>query len=295
MLLLTWLLYLFIPPDVIAIAASAAMSSQRRRGATDSSELSESLAVVAINEDLAAMYDAADVAVVPSDDTPPGAWPAVRRNNTTSSTTTRRRPAAAAADGDDHATAEVELTECWLCTNGIQPEQETQYGKLSVHEGCKSALRLHGRLQVNLSATAKSNLSQLRSANLPLWKQKVCMLIPPDEGNRDAGLVQHFLDKSEEGFHDELFIKKTPLLTKPRYVAYRRFWDGIGSETASEDWEACIADMDDDTLDGWQNSDGEDRIPVRGNDEINSVDGRRTRTSCNNSDSRAGRRSLIRP
>lgn len=106
------------------------------------------------------------------------------------------------------------------------------------------------------------------------WKARVLPLVCGRPGERQYGARQAARQRivQQETFVEEAEIEDDLLLTKPRFTAYMRFWEGYGTDSASESFErrAEISEHEDDR--GWP------AVRVKDNPRVRAARGRRAST-----------------
>jgi hypothetical protein len=130
---------------------------------------------------------------------------------------------------------------CWLC-EVADDRNLVQYKGHTVHEGCKSAWRLHDRIISQSTPAAKASDAKTQRDELPEWKLQVLELHPPEAGHRKRGAVEAY-KANIETIHEDSVKAKQVLVNKTRFKHFKREWDGMSSESASEEFDEALANL----------------------------------------------------
>ena len=192
--------------------------------------------------------------------------------------------------GQQKVKKDLEEGGCFLCG-----EPGDLKGGLNGHlfdHQCHLAVRRHRRLLPD----AESRLAddKLMASNPYAWRREVTE-VDPGNGGRYASrgaLASRRAKHAKETFKEEAHEGGVLLLSKRRYKSHVGFWDKVGSETASEDFDRQLDDASTDNED----ADGQVRIRVAKVEEVTWKQGRRdiTRRGDGNASPRRRRRSRSR-
>ena len=159
---------------------------------------------------------------------------------------------------------------CWLCNVEIQGTPVTYRGRM-VDGVCKNAIRCHYNTIKGLGSEFIEADSNMLNESPDDWKDGVLLLAKPD--GRSRGTVDRENHKAwySQAFTEFSYSKKGVLLRKPRFIAFMKHWENYNETSASESFDRRL----DDASSNHTDSEGEARVRVRGNDEVNVTTGRR--------------------
>ena len=173
---------------------------------------------------------------------------------------------------------------CWLCDAPMVVGQASnKWYNRELHNGCFNAVRCHKRL---LKTTADKEVEkQLLESDEEEWTSVVRGLVADNELRSEAARrAARAQIKNRETYIDSGQVEDDLLLTKRRSTPHMGFWEGCGSDTASESFERRLQCSDSDH----ENERGEKQIRTQDNVRIRKVTGKRTTTAATKS-SRRGR------
>lgn len=170
---------------------------------------------------------------------------------------------------------ETSTSTCHLCEEDISEEPAKKFLGLMFHATCMNATRSHRRIVAKESGADELEECDERMHNEPEnWREDVLPFIRQHGQQRDSTartrtkrLYRQTAEVKKNMTHNDKLI-----LTKPRYIAYRCFWDRIGSSEASEDFEAEQKHQK-----GAHNTKDTARVAVRDNARLSSATGTETK------------------
>ena len=157
---------------------------------------------------------------------------------------------------------------CGLCdTGGFLPKR---WRGLFLHPECWNGIRCHLRLLTK--PAAKEADKKFMAKDMEKRKKMVLRLVVTDHTVRDHSLVKNHRENIKQAtFTKEAEVSDMLYLSKRRFAAYMKFWEGYGSDSASESWDRRHAETDSNHSD----SDGNKRVRVKDNTKVRTEVGRR--------------------
>ena len=141
--------------------------------------------------------------------------------------------------------ADAEL-ECFLCEQAGDLDKE--FRTEVVHSCCLNAIRCHLRMLKTVENKADDHL--LFKDKLPEWRAMILPLVVVGDAHRTRKMVaRHAAGVETKLFREEASEQSFVYLTKRRFKTFHKFWDGYGSESASESFDRRHDETDSDYAD----------------------------------------------
>ena len=194
------------------------------------------------------------------------------------------KPTKASAPGKPRTAVKQEQQQeedqvCFLCEQS--GDLSKHFGGHSFDRPCHLAVRRHRRLLADAAARARDDAK--RKDDPAGWRGLV-RLAWHEEGTKylsRSAVAAHKEHQKQEAFSEEAHQGGVLLLNKRRYKTYVGFWDQVGSETASSDFDKALEDASTDN-----EKDGQPRVRADKVEEVNWSRGKRSTRRGDDSGSR---------
>lgn len=136
----------------------------------------------------------------------------------------------------------AEALECHLCVQPMVGGQETRSFRGVAFHACECwpAVRAHRRVLSQNQGRLRASDDLMLEDPPPTWRQDVAPLVVHRGQSRASARSVLQAKVKKLNVKEKKIVKDKLRLDRRRYKSYRMFWDRIGSETASEDFDTAL-------------------------------------------------------